>query len=138
MPNQYIILLNAGAEGQTGVLLVGQGARLWVNGRLVAMGMHVLQDRDELRVYGMTTLFFSTERLACVESFPGGEPRTCCPRCKLEIEEGCPVVRCPTCKIFYHQDLANDFSCFTYSERCALCDQVTDLDAGYRWTPEEL
>jgi hypothetical protein len=125
-------------EGETWVLLAeptpGE-ASVRVNGTPLAIGIAALRDRDEVMAGGARA-FFSTERLATITTFEGAECAVFCPRCKLEIAPGTPVVRCPTCGILHHQ--SDDYGCWTYAERCAMCDQRTALDTGYRWTPEGL
>jgi len=106
-----------------------------VNGVALDTGIRVLRDRDELRAGGRRA-FFSTESLAVVAAFPGAERAVSCPRCKLEIVADSPAVRCPKCDVWHHQ--TDELPCFTYRERCTLCDQPSALDGGFRWTPEEL
>ncbi|MCX6901645.1 MAG: hypothetical protein NT105_23440 [Verrucomicrobia bacterium] len=126
----------------TWVLLVHPGAALRVNGQAVTLGVRILRDRDEIRVGGLrpATLFFSTERMASVKSFPGSDRPVHCPRCKTELAAGTPAVRCPNpqCGLWHHQAPDSNLPCWTYDTRCASCDQQTALDAGYRWTPEGL
>lgn len=132
-----VVLLGAGrAEPAARVLLAGPHAEVWVNGMPLLAGIHVLADRDEIRVGGTGTVFFSTESLPVIEKFPGGDRRIVCPRCKLEIEAGTDAVRCPGCSVWHHQ-LA-DRACFTYDEKCAACGNKSDLNAGYQWIPEEV
>jgi hypothetical protein len=106
-----------------------------VNGLPLLAGLRVLRDRDEVCAGGHQ-VFFSTERLARVEPFPGAAQPIYCARCKDVIERGADAVRCPDCGLWCHQTA--DTPCWTYGETCALCPQPTDLDASYRWTPEEL
>jgi len=127
-------LLRATApEGHRWVLLAAPSVR--VNGSPVAAGIVALRDRDEICADGRR-VFFSTESLAEVVPYPGGERTTFCPRCRLEIAAGTLAVRCPHCGVWHHQSA--ELPCWTYAERCVQCDQRTALDAGYRWTPEEL
>ncbi len=108
-----------------------------VNGERVVLGLCTLSDKDEIRVPGGVSFFFSTEKLASVELFPGlGDQRCFCPRCKQEITTDCPSVQCPQCGVYHHQ--SDDLPCYTYSEHCTVCDQSSSLDADYRWTPEDL
>ena len=110
-----------------------------VNGVPLDLGIHVLRDRDELRV-GSTRAFFSAESLAAIEPFPGSVGPTLCPRCKLEVEAGKAAVRCPKCRVWHHQcpEEPDELGCWLYSEKCAAdCGQPTALDAGFRWTPED-
>ena len=115
-------------------LLVGAPA-VRVNGIPLDAGIRVLRDRDELRT-GDDRRFFSVESLAVIAPFPGGERATFCPRCKLEIAPDSPAVRCPQCGVWHHQ--SDELPCWTYAAHCMLCDHPTALDAGFRWTPEEL
>ncbi len=106
-----------------------------VNGNPLDAGIRVLRDRDELRTGGTRT-FFSTESLPVMVPFTGGERSTFCPRCKLEVAAGSPAVACPQCRVWHHQ--SDELPCWTYAERCTMCDQPTALGAGFRWTPEDL
>jgi len=128
-----MLLRRATAEHDVWVLLAAPSVH--VNGARLLTGIRVLHDRDELRA-GDRRSFFSTESLAEVVAFPGGERPVFCPRCKLEIAPTSPAVRCPQCRVWHHQ--SEEFPCWTYGERCAMCDQPTALDAGFRWSPEEL
>jgi hypothetical protein len=123
-------------EAREWILLSSSQDRVRVNGLKVASGIRVLSDRDEIRVEGVDTFFFSTERLAVIEPFPGAERAVFCPRCKQGFQEGALAVQCPQCKVWHHQ--SEELPCWTYSPTCALDDQPTDLDADYRWTPREL
>ena len=133
--------LGAGAEllrattpdGERWAILGGREIR--VNGTPVDAGIVVLRDRDEISAAGRR-VFFSTESLATVVPFVAGERPTFCPRCRGPIEDGSPAVLCPNCRVWYHQSA--ELPCWRYAERCALCDQPTALDAGWRWTPEAL
>lgn len=109
--------------------------RLRVNGLPVPLGLAVLEDRDEIRVPGMTA-WFSTEARARVEPFPDATTRGCCPRCKQGIDPATPAVRCPLCGLWHHA--SDELPCWTYAATCATCSQDTALDAGFRWTPEDL
>ena len=129
------VLRAATPEGPRWVLLAGPSVR--VNGDPAVAGIVALRDRDEICTDGRH-LVFSTETLAVVVPFVGGDRETLCPRCRLEIVDATPSVACPQCGTWYHQDVARELLCWTYSERCARCDQPTALDAGYRWTPEGL
>jgi hypothetical protein len=126
----------ADRSGQETWLLLALPWRVIVNGVPVTSGLHVLDDRDDIRVGGLEPAFFSTERLARTESCPDSGRRLICPRCRQEVAAGTPAVCCPACGIWHHQ--ADDLMCWTYADRCALCPQTTSLDAGYQWTPEDL
>ena len=125
-------LLRSQLDGRESWVLTGTAR---VNGMPLRTGIRVLRDRDELEIGGLCT-FFSTETLALVEPMPRGDKPVFCPRCKQGIEPESAAVRCPQCRVWHHQ--SDDLPCWTYAEHCTLCDQPTALDAGYRWTPEEL
>jgi hypothetical protein len=114
----------------------GQGLRL--NGTALVTGIRVLSHRDELRLAGVAgRAFFSLEGLAAVAPFDGVEDSRC-PRCQQPIELGTPAVRCPQprCGVWHHE--SEEFGCWTYSPTCSLCDQSTELEGGFRWTPDEM
>jgi hypothetical protein len=120
------------------ILLAPIGAGICVNETRFDTGIRVLADRDAIRWPGTSTIYFSTERLARIEAYPGAEP-VACARCKLEITHGEQSVCCPTCGVWMHERLTDGRTCFTYSDKCALCDQSTELDTPeYRWRPERL
>ena len=124
------------ADGEKWFLLAPAQNNWHVNGVPIRAGLRQLRDRDELRSGDCDRMFFSTESLACVEPFSGLDHPIFCPRCKQEIAGQELAVRCPNCGAWYHQ--TEDFSCWTYTERCSMCDQATSLDTGYRWTPDGL
>jgi hypothetical protein len=108
---------------------------LRLNGAPVPIGIAVLRDRDEIRLPGQT-LWFSTEQTASIEPLPPGATRGACPRCKRAIDPGSSAVRCPSCGLWHHE--SSEFACWTYNSTCAGCAQDTALDAGFRWSPEDL
>ena len=119
------------------LVMAPPGAGLRVAGCLVAAGLRVLQDRDELQWNGAMPIFFSSENLAVIQPYPSGDRPVHCARCKLPIEPGSPAVQCPraTCGLWYHQ--SEEFPCWTYAPICVeSCGQPTDLDADYQWQPE--
>lgn len=116
-------------------LLLSAPRELWINGQQLDVGAHVLRDRDEIRLRGAPPMYFSTELLAQVSTFPGFARPAHCPRCRQVIEVGTPAVRCPGCQMWHHQSAGCE--CWTYGSTCAVCDQNTALDAGYRWKPED-
>jgi hypothetical protein len=135
------------------VLLVAPSARVFVNGELLLVGVHKLQDRDEVYLSRPAApgphpappadagarFYFSTERLAEVVPLPGDKPITCA-RCTADIVPGMLAVHCPShgCPAWHHQTA--DLPCWTYAEHCAGhgCAQPTALDVGFRWTPGDL
>ena len=124
------------ASGQDGWLLFASGQmRVSINGDRLDLGVRALRDKDEIRV-NEATMLFSNDQLARVLPFPGiGRPCQC-PRCQSEVELGSPAVRCPVCGIYYHQ--SGDTPCWTYAEKCAVCDRPTSLEDRCLWTPEGL
>lgn len=132
-----IVLLRDRREGKDSwVLISGVERDVRINGMSLALGVRVVSDKDEIFVEGVGSLYFSTESLAHVESFKGALQMLYCPRCKQEVKAETPAVKCPQCGVWYHQ--SEELPCWAYAETCALCPQLTDLDAGYRWTPEGL
>lgn len=128
----------ASLNGLAWVLLTGPTEGVRVNGSALPSGIRVLRDRDEIRLAGGVRLYLSLEELARVMPFAGTEPPVYCPRCKLELKKGEASVRCPnpTCRITHHQSA--ELPCWTYTGGCTLCGHPTDLEAGFRWTPEDL
>ena len=118
------------------LLAAAEGAPVRLNGLPLALGLRALMDKDEVCIGRAGRLWFSTERLAAVEPFPGAAQPVFCPRCKTEIKKGTLAVRCPGCGIWHHED--GGLKCRTYAPRCAVCDQPTELGQSYRWTPEGL
>jgi hypothetical protein len=131
-----VLMLRTGETDPAWVLVAGSGAGVSVNGMPLAVGIRVLADRDEIRVSSADSYFFSTENLAIVEEFPASDQTLFCPRCKQDIEKGTEAVRCPACGVWHHQ--TEELNCWTYSDVCALCAHPTELNGGFRWTPEEL
>ena len=121
---------------ETWALLCAPQSDVRLNGLPVPLGLAVLADRDELRIPGHLVRFFSTESLAHVEACPDTTADSFCPRCKQAIEHGSAAVRCPGCGLWHHA--SDDLPCWSYAPTCAGCSQDTALNAGFRWTPEEL
>ena len=133
------LLLSSGsgtdAEPTCWLVLTSGGSDLRINGWPARSGICALEDRDELRI-DQRTLYFSTERLAATGPFAAGANPLFCPRCKQTLEDDTAAVRCPGCGVWHHQ--SEQLPCWSYAPTCALCEQSTDLEAGFRWTPEEL
>lgn len=135
----HVFILSCQYSGKINwVLIAESGTPVWVNGRLLQAGIHVLQNRDEVRVHHQPSVFFSTEKLARVVPYTPGASSGACPRCKQPLVDGTPSVQCPQCGVWEHQDNDHDLGCWMYSETCAVCDQLTDFHSGFRWTPEGL
>jgi len=115
-------------------LIAPHNSDVRVNGRAIFAGLRALADRDEIRAGGKLH-YFSTETLASVEAFPGAERPVYCGRCRQQVEEGTPAVRCPGCGVWYNESA--ELPCWTYTEKCTFCGHPTALDAGFAWTPEE-
>lgn len=123
------------SASRVSVLLWGPEETIRVNGWRLTTGLRVLADKDEIVIGDRAPLFFSSESVACVESFAGSDREIFCPRCTLKIEKNAPVVRCPNCGIVHHENA--ELGCWTYASECAVCAHPTAMDAGFRWTPEE-
>jgi len=131
-----LLVRSHATDGAGWVLLARPGSRVFVNGFPLATGMRVLSDRDEIRVPEVGSVYFSTERLARIDEFCSSDQALFCPRCKQEIQKGTLAVKCPGCGVWHHE--SDELNCWSYSEVCALCAQSTDLNSGFRWTPEHL
>lgn len=117
-------------------LMARPSSGISVNGLPLLAGVRTLTDRDEIHVPDLGSLFYSTERLAQIEPFPVAGHQVSCPRCRQAIASGTPAVRCPGCEVWHHG--SEELPCWTYAPTCALCQQSTVPDAGFKWTPEEL
>jgi hypothetical protein len=133
--SEVLLIRTDTAQANLWVLIANAKAGVSVNGIPLATGIRVVSDRDQIRVRGAREFYFSTETLARIEPFSGGEQTIFCPRCKQEIETTMSAVKCPACGVWHHQ--TDELNCWTYAEVCALCAQATDLSTGFRWTPEE-
>lgn len=124
-------------DSEEWLLLTSDVLAVYVNSMPLRLGLHVLQDRDEIRIGGRR-FFFSAESLARVVPFPGSDRVLLCARCRQQIADGTPAVGCPSshCGAWHHQ--TDELPCWTYGATCTLCDQPTALEAGYRWTPMDL
>jgi hypothetical protein len=129
-----VVLQRAADPPNTWAVMTTQ-PRLRLNGLPVPLGLAVLEDRDEIRVPGVTA-WYSTELRAQVEPFPESTARGFCPRCKQAIATASHAVVCPQCGVWHHQSA--ELPCWLYAPTCALCPQPTELESGFRWTPGEL
>lgn len=132
-----VLLVRSSTATDSGswALLVGPTDRLRLNGRSVGAGLAILRHRDQLCLTGHAPMYYSTEVVARVDTYRADD-EPICPRCTLAIEPGDAFVRCPGCQVAHHQ--RHDRACFTYADRCALCDFPSDLDSGFRWNLEGL
>ncbi len=114
-----------------------------LNGLTLSSGIRVLRDKDEIRSPGNGRMFFSSERLAKVETFSAAPHAVVCPRCKQPVLDGAMAVRCPACGVVHHQ--TNELPCWLgYVDSgnpfltCAMCDHpsAVDAEARFRWSPE--
>jgi hypothetical protein len=139
-PDNVTRLLRQDTGENTWVLLTGTAPRILVNGLPLLLGIRCVQDRDEITIvggsFGRQRMYFSTQHAATVEPFPAGNTAARCPRCKQPIEAGTLAVRCPRCGVWHHASL--ELPCWTYADRCTLCEQATELNGSYAWTPESL
>lgn len=115
-------------------ILSPAGAQVRVNGETLFLGTRSLKHRDEILVDG-ARFFFSTERLAVIEPLPELDHAVHCARCKQPVAAGVLAVRCPGCGAWHHQN--EQFGCWAYAAKCALCDFATEMSGGYRWTPDQ-
>jgi hypothetical protein len=129
----------AKGSGANWVLVADASSDVSVNGTCTLTGIRVLANRDEIRDARLGTLFFSDERLARIEPFPGADHPMPCALCTGIIAPGTPAVRCPgrICGLWYHEH--GDLLCWTSAPFCLGqgCTQATDLSGDGRWTPEE-
>lgn len=132
----YVMRHTASDGSDLWLLYTAPTAPVFLNGSHVRLGMHALRDHDQIRVGSCNRLFYTSERLARVEPFPGLAKTAKCPRCCGTIEKGQPSVKCPTCGTWYHQ--GGKLLCWTYDKTCLFDKQPTSLEAGFRWTPAEL
>lgn len=138
-PNGSVLLYPYQKDGPdtTWVLLTPPDCAVQVNEWPLTTGIRALRDRDAIRLPDGETVYFSTEALPRIEAF-SIDAEMHCVRCKRPIVRGSPAVRC-TCGVWHHEDPANDRACFTYSAKCAVCDQSTNLESlEFSWSPEEL
>ncbi len=102
-----------------------------VNG-LPSLPLHMLVDRDEIRV-GRETVYFSTESAAEIVLFAGQGKEISCGRCKGKLKEEEASIQCPRCQAWHHQTEA--LPCWMYDAKCSSCEQPT---TGISWQPEPL
>ena len=120
--------------GPNWYILSPSDVQVRVNGERLLLGSRLVKHRDEIVVDGHR-FFFSTERLAAVGNLPALGHAVHCARCKQPVEQGSLAVSCPGCGAWHHQSDA--LACWCYDAKCALCDSVTELGGGFRWTPDQ-
>jgi len=130
-----LLLSSRMPEGESWLIMTVVPSGVALNGAPLRTGIRTLADRDEIRIAGLGRVFFSSERLAQVQPFPGADRRVDCLRCAQEILPGTPAVCCPRCGRWMH--MSDELPCWGYSETC-VCPQLTAFDAGYQWTPNGL
>jgi hypothetical protein len=118
-------------------LVWGRKRSVRLNGLDLPTGVRILADRDEIKVDDNDPVVFTVETQASVESFPGSENEIRCPRCLKPIEAGSAAIRCPSCSLWFHCGEEKEKNCWAYSPECT-CGRSTDMEAGFRWTPEEV
>ena len=139
--SNVILLRTTSPESSSGegiwVLISSPRSDIRVNG-IRHTGLKHLRDRDEIRMAGVGRFYFSTERLAREESFPGGGRKILCGRCKSPIRKGDTVIRCPECGLWHHQSRESGKLCWTYASLCSGCACSTEILASFRWCPDGL
>jgi hypothetical protein len=120
--------------------LLGSAVACHVNGEPLNHHLKALSHMDEIRVTGKR-YFFSDEKLVRKQPFPQAAKAPICPRCQLPIQQGQNSVVCPVCGTAYHEiepgETDGPRQCWTYG-KCLFDSTPGVLDAGFRWTPEEL
>jgi hypothetical protein len=116
------------------VVIVPLGSAIAINGVPIVNSIHLLQHKDEISAADGTLIYFSTEGVPKVISFPG--PTAKCGRCRTEILAGAAAVQC-ACEVWYHH---TDPPCFEYGDKpaCVACGRPTRLDGSSLWSPEAL
>jgi hypothetical protein len=114
-------------------LLAAPSARVTINDQPLALGLRVLRDKDKIRLGSRLSVYFSAERLAVPEAFPGLPRTVTCPRCQQPINEGDRAVCCPQCATWVHY--TEPLPCWPYATTCPACDQRTDAGDSYSWSP---
>jgi hypothetical protein len=127
---------SAAAGAPVWLLVSGPDARPLINGEPSRLGVVALSNRDELRwAPGAPPVYFSTETPATVAAVPASAARGACPRCRRPILADTLGVRCPDCGVWHHA--TEELPCWTYSDRCAVCERSTAL-GRLAWSPEAL
>jgi hypothetical protein len=134
-----LLLRSRSQQGDSWLVLSAGAGDVALNGNPIATGIHLLRDRDELLVKGVGRVFFSTERVAQVETARDAGAAMC-PRCLRPVEVGQRVVVCPRCAVQVHcmpesEDIGD---CWNYSEQCPTCNGPTGLGGSFDWSPAVL
>jgi hypothetical protein len=131
-----VLLFSRDPQHRSWVLAANGQSAVSVNGLPVHGGIRRLEDRDEIRVEGVGTYFFSAEERPRVEPYSAGTGA--CMRCKLPLPPGGPAVRCPVCGIWHHENADEGRRCWSEFDTCGSCCGTTAMSGGFRWSPEEL
>lgn len=137
-----VCLLRSAEVDDQWVLLSESGSSVRVNGLPLSLGIRVLRHRDEIVLptsgEGAHRWFFSGECVVEAQPLPGEYAPATCPRCQRRIAVGTLAVQCPnsTCGAWYHQ--TDESPCWSSGEYCGLCETPAVLEAGTRWSPEDL
>lgn len=125
------------ATGKERYVLIGEAGKgeIRVNGVRI-LGMRVLDHRDEVQIAGPPVRFyFSSDLPARKTRYKGSDARPFhCARCKGEISPGEEVVRCPGCRLLYHE--MGGRGCWTYDAVCLGCKRPTG--ENHLWRPEPI
>jgi hypothetical protein len=140
-PGAAAVVRRCRPDGDVWAVMAPSDVVVRVNGWPLSLGLCVLRDKDEIRLGDARPCFFSTERLARVETMAEPSSPACCPRCTLPIVGGTLGVRCPRCGVLHHQ--TDELPCWYGDEderftTCANCDQPVTLGTEYQWTPDGL
>jgi hypothetical protein len=140
-------LFGAAANGITLVRCLLGGKERWavvmsprtimnINGiNMPMLGMHIVNDKDRAKLVG-ASFFFSSEKLARVETRSANAGAAVCARCRGPIAPSAEIVACPACGSLHHE--TQTLPCFSYAETCAVCLGPTALDGAYRFFPGDL
>ncbi len=126
-PTVLIVPLNE----RDAALLSKPDSGVRVNGHPVLAGIHLLSDRDEIRLKSGRYYFSSNDPLV-VENMESNPVN--CPRCSGRIDTGTSAVRCH-CGAWFHQ--SDEHPCFTYGQTCPLCGASSQLDTD-PWDPSTI
>jgi len=115
------------------IIMSKPNARWLLNG-LVPFTLHVLQNKDELRLRN-DWLYFTTDDIPHIMKFNGDVKK--CPRCKDKLLKNDPVVQCPNpkCRLVFHE--SDDRQCWSYNTTC-ICGHSTRLELSWQPNPSDV